>query len=162
MCQWPLTDLTSSGYWTIEVNGYTSPWFVFSWRYLHWLRAVAVACRLASNTLVHHLFHSFVHVLVLLLLVFSIPWCSGEASPTIWSCYANFSVFIDCENNPFLQKWIMIMILNLHSMTKLSGWIRYCPDDQHDLVVLLFLVMLLESPVVCSSTVCILGFHVTS
>jgi hypothetical protein len=35
---------------------------------------------------------------------------SGEASPTIWSCYANISVFIDCENNQFLKKWIMIII----------------------------------------------------
>ena len=35
---------------------------------------------------------------------------SGEASPTIWSCYANISVFIDRENNPFLKKLIMIMI----------------------------------------------------
>ena len=26
---------------------------------------------------------------------------SGEASPTIWSCYANISVFIDCNNNQF-------------------------------------------------------------
>ena len=36
--------------------------------------------------------------------------CSGEASPTIWSCYANISMFIDRENNPFLKKLIMIMI----------------------------------------------------
>ena len=29
---------------------------------------------------------------------------SGEASPTIWSCYANISVFINRENNQFLKK----------------------------------------------------------
>ena len=29
---------------------------------------------------------------------------SGEASPTIWSCYANFSVFIDRIRNQFLKK----------------------------------------------------------
>ena len=29
---------------------------------------------------------------------------SGEASPTIWSCYANFSVFIDRIRNQFLEK----------------------------------------------------------
>jgi hypothetical protein len=50
---------------------------------------------------------------------------SGEASPTVWSCYANISVFIDRKNNQFLKKWIMIMIYNLHSMTKLSGWLRH-------------------------------------
>jgi hypothetical protein len=33
-----------------------------------------------------------------------IMYCSGEASPTIWSCYANISVFIDRENNQFLKK----------------------------------------------------------
>ena len=42
---------------------------------------------------------------------------SGEASPTIWSCYANISVFIDRENNSFLKKWIMV--------TKFSGWLRH-------------------------------------
>ena len=35
---------------------------------------------------------------------------SGEASPKIWPCYANFSVFIDYKRNQFLKKWIMIMI----------------------------------------------------
>ena len=29
---------------------------------------------------------------------------SGEASPEIWSCYANFSVFIDYKRNQFLKK----------------------------------------------------------
>ena len=51
---------------------------------------------------------------------------SGEASPTIWSCYANIFVFTDCKDNQFLKKWIMIMIWNLHSMTKSSGWLRHC------------------------------------
>ena len=37
--------------------------------------------------------------------------------------YANIFVFIDCENNPFLKKLIMIIILNLHRGTKLSGWL---------------------------------------
>ena len=49
---------------------------------------------------------------------------SGVASPTIWSCYGNISVLIKRENNQFLKKWIMIW--NLHSMTKLSGWPRHC------------------------------------
>jgi hypothetical protein len=34
---------------------------------------------------------------------------SGEASPTIWSCYANISVLIDLENNQFLKKLIIII-----------------------------------------------------
>ena len=29
---------------------------------------------------------------------------SGEASPKIWSCYANCSVFIDYKRNQFLKK----------------------------------------------------------
>ena len=29
---------------------------------------------------------------------------SGEGSPKIWSCYANFSVFIDYKRNQFLKK----------------------------------------------------------
>ena len=29
----------------------------------------------------------------------------GVASPNIQSRYANFFVFIDCENNKFLKKW---------------------------------------------------------
>jgi hypothetical protein len=33
---------------------------------------------------------------------------SGEASPTMWSCYANISVFIHRENNQFVKKWIMM------------------------------------------------------
>ena len=53
---------------------------------------------------------------------------SGVASPTIWSCYANISVFIDRENNRFLKKWIM-MIWYLHSMTKLSGWLHHCSQN---------------------------------
>ena len=52
--------------------------------------------------------------------------CSGEASPTILSCYANILVFTDYKNNQFLKKRIMIMIWNLHSMTKSSGWLRHC------------------------------------
>jgi hypothetical protein len=43
----------------------------------------------------------------------------------IWWCYANISVFIDREINRFLKKWIMTMIWYLHSMTKLSGWLRH-------------------------------------
>jgi hypothetical protein len=35
-------------------------------------------------------------------------------------------VFNVCENNQFLKKWIMIIILNLHSGTKLSGWLLAC------------------------------------
>ena len=34
------------------------------------------------------------------------------------------SLFTDCINNQFLKKWMMIMIWNLHSMTKSSGWLR--------------------------------------
>ena len=29
---------------------------------------------------------------------------SGEVSLTIWSCYANISMFIDCKNNQSLNK----------------------------------------------------------
>ena len=36
--------------------------------------------------------------------------CSSEASPTLWSCYANISVFIDRIRNQFLKQRIMIMI----------------------------------------------------
>jgi hypothetical protein len=35
--------------------------------------------------------------------------CSGVASLTIWSCYANISVFIDGENNRFLKKLMMMI-----------------------------------------------------
>ena len=35
---------------------------------------------------------------------------SGEASPTIFSCYANFSVFTGYKRNQFVKKLIMIMI----------------------------------------------------
>ena len=49
---------------------------------------------------------------------------SSVASLTIKSRYANIFVFIDCENNQFLKKWIMIIIWNLHSGTKSSGWLR--------------------------------------
>jgi hypothetical protein len=35
-------------------------------------------------------------------------------------------VFIDCEKNRFLKKLIMMIILNLHSGAKLSGWLRHC------------------------------------
>jgi hypothetical protein len=48
---------------------------------------------------------------------------SSVASPTIYPRYANIFVFIDCLNQ-FLKKWIMIIILNLHSGTKLSGWLK--------------------------------------
>ena len=51
--------------------------------------------------------------------------CSGIASPTIWSCYANFkplslliSLEIDCFHGLWTRKY-------LHSMTKLSGWLRH-------------------------------------
>jgi hypothetical protein len=51
---------------------------------------------------------------------------SGVGSLTICSCYANISVFIDCKNNEFLKKWIMIMLRIEHSRSKFSGWLRYC------------------------------------
>ena len=54
---------------------------------------------------------------------------SSEASPTNWSCYANISVFIDRirnQLNQFLKKMNNDNDLNLHSMTKLSGWLRHC------------------------------------
>jgi hypothetical protein len=38
--------------------------------------------------------------------------------------YANIFVFIDCENNQFLNKWIIIILI-LHSGTKFSGWLRH-------------------------------------
>ena len=49
----------------------------------------------------------------------------AKQAQQFWSCNANFSVFIDRIRNQFLKKRLMIMILNLHSMTKLSGWLRY-------------------------------------
>jgi hypothetical protein len=49
---------------------------------------------------------------------------SSVAGPTIYSRYVNIFVFTDYENNQFLKKWIMIIILNLDSETKLSGWLR--------------------------------------
>jgi hypothetical protein len=51
-------------------------------------------------------------------------WNIGEASPKIWSCYAHFksslfiSLEIDCFHGQLTRKY-------LHSMTKLSGWLRY-------------------------------------
>jgi hypothetical protein len=36
-------------------------------------------------------------------------YTGSVASPTIESLYANIFVFIDCENNQFLKKWIMII-----------------------------------------------------
>ena len=39
-----------------------------------------------------------------------------------------FRVHIDREHNQFLKKWIMVMIFNLHSMTKLSGCLCHCGD----------------------------------
>jgi hypothetical protein len=38
---------------------------------------------------------------------------SSVASPTIKSRYANIFVFIDCENNQFLKKWIMTLQFSL-------------------------------------------------
>ena len=34
-------------------------------------------------------------------------------------------VFIDCENNEFLKKWIMMINQNWHSRTKWSGWLPH-------------------------------------
>ena len=33
---------------------------------------------------------------------------SGEASPTIYSCYVNFLELMVFKNNQFLKKWIII------------------------------------------------------
>ena len=44
---------------------------------------------------------------------------SSVASPTISSRQANICVFIDCENNQFLKTWMMIIVWNLHTGTKL-------------------------------------------
>ncbi len=49
-----------------------------------------------------------------------------RSQPDFWLCYANISVFMDRENNQSLKKLIMIMISNMHSMTKLSGWLPHC------------------------------------
>ena len=38
------------------------------------------------------------------LLIYIYIFGSSEASPTIWSCYANISVFIDRIRNHFLKK----------------------------------------------------------
>ena len=37
--------------------------------------------------------------------------------------------FIDYENTQFLKKWIMIILWNLHSGTKSSGWLRHCTQS---------------------------------
>lgn len=37
-----------------------------------------------------------------------------------------YFVFTDRQNNQFLRKWMMITLLNLHSMTKMSGGLHYC------------------------------------
>ena len=52
-----------------------------------------------------------------------IPW-SGEASLKIWSCYANFksSLFNSLKMHCFYGLWTQKY---LHSMTKLSGWLRH-------------------------------------
>jgi hypothetical protein len=55
----------------------------------------------------------------------AMAWASGEASPTIWSCYANFkSIFIYLHIDCFHGVWIWTRKY-LHSMTKLSGWLRH-------------------------------------
>jgi hypothetical protein len=51
-------------------------------------------------------------------------YCRWARAPMCSS--ANIFVFIDCENDQFRNKWIMIIILNLHSGTKFSGWLRHC------------------------------------
>jgi hypothetical protein len=78
--------------------------------------------------------------LLLTLATDSLEWrhitiSSGVASPKIWSCYANIPVFIDRENKRFLKKWIMIMMWYLHSMTKLSGWLRHWLSDMFSLCI---------------------------
>jgi hypothetical protein len=47
---------------------------------------------------------------------------SGEASPTIWSFYANFKSFISLKIDCFHSLWTRKY---LHSITKLSGWLRH-------------------------------------
>ena len=49
---------------------------------------------------------------------------SGEASPTISSCYANIPVLIGHENSQFLIEWIMVNDLKFaYSITKfLAGF----------------------------------------
>ena len=50
---------------------------------------------------------------------------SGEATPTIQSCYANFSVFMDYKRESISKEMNNDNDLNLHRMTKLSSWLRY-------------------------------------
>ena len=50
---------------------------------------------------------------------------SSEASPTFGHANANFSVFIERIRNEFLPEMDNDNDLNLHSMTKLSGWLRH-------------------------------------
>ena len=47
------------------------------------------------------------------------------ANPTIKSRYENIAMFINYQNNQFLNKLLMIMSWNLHSGTKSSGWLRH-------------------------------------
>ena len=50
---------------------------------------------------------------------------TSVASPTIWSRYAGkYLQFTNCKNNQFIKKLIMIILLNLHRGTRLSGWLR--------------------------------------
>jgi hypothetical protein len=38
-------------------------------------------------------------------------------------------MFTDRKNNKFLMKWIiMVIVWNLHSMNKLSGWLGYAAE----------------------------------
>ena len=61
----------------------------------------------------------------------SATYYQWRSHPDIWSWKCKyFSVFIKRIRNKFLRKWkmiIIIMIVYLHSMIKLSGWLRYCP-----------------------------------
>ena len=46
---------------------------------------------------------------------------SGEASPTIYSCYVNFLELMVCKNNQFLKKWIIIELsLTIHPFRGLT------------------------------------------
>ena len=51
---------------------------------------------------------------------------SGEASATFGHTNENFSVFTDRNEESISKEMNNDSDLNLHRITKLSGWLRYC------------------------------------
>ena len=90
--------------------------------YLAWLDAGVITLSNVSLWGLSPLGHS--HLQYVITLPSMAVAGSGEASPKIWSCYANFSVFMDYKRS-ISKEMNNDNDLNLHSMTKLSGLLRY-------------------------------------